>query len=261
MRTLDRYMQKRADRYYNNCTQTDPLEEDGQAGPAGSSGPSLGTVSSTTGTQTQATNGTRDHSTNTIGCLSPALVCHAGSHSHGHGHQLHPPSASSSTSSTANSTPNTSRPNSKQSGTQRRSPLAGAGHSKLPISQSESTLSLLSHGPGGGPGLGSKEEAQLLSSMRSMRVDLAIKNKAMQRLTRELDDCKKTIRKLQRERDNGGSLSGEASNQNLISCPIPSQSQEPKTENPNPHPHPHPSQPLLSNFGCVCVTRSPMDGR
>ncbi|XP_070135366.1 centrosomal protein of 162 kDa isoform X2 [Drosophila bipectinata] len=208
VRTLDRYMQKRADRFYNNCTQTDPLDGEGQAGA------SVGAISSTTGTQTQAVNGTRDHSTNTIGCPSPALVCHARDH-HGHGHQLHPPSASSSTSSTANSTPNTSRPNSKQSGTQRRSPLASAGPSKLPISQSESTLSLLSHGPGGGPGLGSKEEAQLLSSMRSMRVDLAIKNKAMQRLTRELDDCKKTIRKLQRDRDsaagcgsNGGSLAG-----------------------------------------------------
>lgn len=217
MRTLDRFMQKRADRYYNNCTQTDPLDEEGPAGPSLGSGGGA-TVSSTTGTQTQAANGMRDHSTNTIGCPSPALVCHAPrdhnaghGHGHGHGHQLHPPSASSSTSSTANSTPNTSRPNSKQSGTQRRSPLASAGPSKLPISQSESTLSLLSHGPGG-----SKEEAQLLSSMRSMRVDLAIKNKAMQRLTRELDDCKKTIRKLQRDRDsaagsNGGSLAGESS--------------------------------------------------
>lgn len=34
-----------------------------------------------------------------------------------------------------------------------------------------------------------------------MRVDLAIKDKAMQRLTRELDECKKTIRKLQKEKE------------------------------------------------------------
>ncbi|XP_016931716.2 centrosomal protein of 162 kDa [Drosophila suzukii] len=215
VRTLDRYMQKRADRYYNNCTQTEPLENDEPVGsgvnPGGAS-----TVSSTTmGTQTQAANGTRDHSTNTIGCPSPALICQQQHlhqpHVHLHGHP-HAPSASSSTSSTANSTPNTSRPNSKQSGGQRRSPLVTAGPSKLPISQSDSTLSLLSHGGGG-----SKEEAQLLSSVRSMRVDLAIKNKAMQRLTRELDECKKTIRKLQRDREGSGSSSQAGSKLDLRS--------------------------------------------
>ncbi|XP_016981170.1 uncharacterized protein LOC108046119 [Drosophila rhopaloa] len=216
VRTLDRYMQKRAERCYNNCTQTEPLEplDDEPLG----SGAIPGGVSSTTmGTQTPLANGTRDHSTNTIGCPSPALVCQQQHLHHPHGH-LHPhahphaPSASSSTSSTANSTPNTSRPNSKQSGGQRRSPLVTAGPSKLPISQSDSTLSLLSHGGGG-----SKEEAQLLSSVRSMRVDLAIKNKAMQRLTRELDECKKTIRKLQRDRDGSGSSSQAGSKLDLRS--------------------------------------------
>lgn len=44
-----------------------------------------------------------------------------------------------------------------------------------------------------------KDDSQLLSAMRSMRVDLAIKDKTMQRLTRELDECKKIIKKLQRE--------------------------------------------------------------
>lgn len=34
-----------------------------------------------------------------------------------------------------------------------------------------------------------------------MRVDLAIKEKALQRLTRELDECKKTIKKLQKENE------------------------------------------------------------
>lgn len=202
VRTLDRYMQKRADRYYNNCTQTEPLEEDDvSVGGGVNHGRATPVSSNTMGTQTQAANGTRDHSTNTIGCPSPALVCQQQHLHQAHGH-LHPhaPSASSSTSSTANSTPNTSRPNSKQSGGQRRSPLVTAGPSKLPISQSDSTLSLLSHGGGG-----SKEEAQLLSSVRSMRVDLAIKNKAMQRLTRELDECKKTIRKLQRDKEGSGS--------------------------------------------------------
>ncbi|BFG02951.1 centrosomal protein of 162 kDa [Drosophila madeirensis] len=210
VRTLDRYMQKRADRFYNNCTQTEP-EADGPATAAASTG--------TTGTQTQAqiTNGTRDHSTNTIGCPSPALLCQQQPHHHHHHHLLHAQqqqqqqqhSASSSTSSTANSTPNTSRPNSKQSGassTTQRRPVAGQLQmpvSKLPISQSDSTLSMLSHSHGPGPGLASKEESQLLSSVRGMRVDLAIKNKAMQRLTRELDECKKTIRKLQRDRETG----------------------------------------------------------
>ncbi|XP_026838591.1 centrosomal protein of 162 kDa isoform X2 [Drosophila erecta] len=213
VRTLDRYMQKRADRYYNNCTQTEPLDEDGTIGAGVSQGRATPVSSTTMGTQTQAANGTRDHSTNTIGCPSPALVCQQQHLHHAHGH-LHPhaPSASSSTSSTANSTPNTSRPNSKQSGGQRRSPLVTAGPSKLPISQSDSTLSLLSHGGGG-----SKEEGQLLSSVRSMRVDLAIKNKAMQRLTRELDECKKTIRKLQRDREGSGSCSQAGSKLDLRS--------------------------------------------
>lgn len=47
----------------------------------------------------------------------------------------------------------------------------------------------------------SKEETHLLATLRGMRVDLAIKEKAMQRLTRELDECKKTMKKLQKERD------------------------------------------------------------
>lgn len=46
-----------------------------------------------------------------------------------------------------------------------------------------------------------KDDSHLLATIRGMRVDLAIKEKAMQRLTRELDECKKTMRKLQKERD------------------------------------------------------------
>lgn len=46
-----------------------------------------------------------------------------------------------------------------------------------------------------------KEETHLLSTVRGMRVDLAIKEKALQRLTRELDECKKTIKKLQKENE------------------------------------------------------------
>lgn len=34
-----------------------------------------------------------------------------------------------------------------------------------------------------------------------MRVDLTVKEKAMQKLTKEVEECKKTIRKLQKERD------------------------------------------------------------
>lgn len=47
----------------------------------------------------------------------------------------------------------------------------------------------------------SKEDAHLLATIRGMRVDLAIKEKAMQRLTRELEECKKTVKKTLRERD------------------------------------------------------------
>lgn len=46
-----------------------------------------------------------------------------------------------------------------------------------------------------------KDDAHLLSTIRGMRVDLAIKEKALQRLTRELDECKKTIKKLQKEKE------------------------------------------------------------
>ncbi|ALC48899.1 CG42699 [Drosophila busckii] len=195
VRTLDRYMQKRADRYYNNCTQTEAeLTTAGAAEPKGKSAAS-------TQTQTAASvGGVRDHSTNTIGCPSPSLLCQQHLSAH-HLQQQQHSAGSSSTSSTANSTPNTSRPNSKQSGAQRR---AASLASKLPISQSDSTLSLAASASG------SKEESQLLSSVRSMRVDLAIKNKAMQRLTRELDDCKKTIRKLQRDGATMGSLGSAA---------------------------------------------------
>lgn len=50
---------------------------------------------------------------------------------------------------------------------------------------------------------GAKDDAHLMATLRGMRVDLAIKEKAMQRLTRDLDECKKTMRKLQKERDGG----------------------------------------------------------
>uniref|UniRef100_A0A182LSS6 Centrosomal protein of 162 kDa n=1 Tax=Anopheles culicifacies TaxID=139723 RepID=A0A182LSS6_9DIPT len=46
-----------------------------------------------------------------------------------------------------------------------------------------------------------KEDAHLLATIRGMRVDLAIKEKAVQRLTRELDECKKTIKKLQKKKE------------------------------------------------------------
>ncbi|XP_052900557.1 coiled-coil domain-containing protein 136 isoform X1 [Anopheles moucheti] len=47
----------------------------------------------------------------------------------------------------------------------------------------------------------SKEDAHLLATIRGMRVDLAIKEKAVQRLTREVDECKKTIKKLQKKKE------------------------------------------------------------
>lgn len=47
----------------------------------------------------------------------------------------------------------------------------------------------------------SKEKTQLLATVRGMRIDLAIKEKALQRLARELDECKKTIQKLQKENE------------------------------------------------------------
>lgn len=49
--------------------------------------------------------------------------------------------------------------------------------------------------------ISTKEETHLLATIRGMRVDLAIKEKALQRLTREVDECKKIIKKLQKEND------------------------------------------------------------
>lgn len=44
-------------------------------------------------------------------------------------------------------------------------------------------------------------DSHLMATIRGMRVDLAIKDKGMQRLTKELDECKKTIRKLHKENE------------------------------------------------------------
>lgn len=84
---------------------------------------------------------------------------------------------------TANSTSNPpSRTNSSQS-------IASSKKSnKIPNSHSDSSIT-------------AKEDAHLLATLRGMRVELAIKEKAVQRLTRDLEDCKKTIKKLQAERD------------------------------------------------------------
>lgn len=59
---------------------------------------------------------------------------------------------------------------------------------KIPTSQSDSAIQ-------------PKDDAHLLATIRGMRIELAIKEKAVQRLSRDLDECKKTIRKLQKERD------------------------------------------------------------
>lgn len=185
MRTLDYFVTKKAEKFYNNCTQTEPTHDELQLVTVTENRSTHAVNSnaiSTMGTQTAKAN-TRDHSTNTIASNSS-----------------HPPSASSSTSSTANSTPNTSRPNSKQSGlrkpTASASSLSSALASKLPVSQSDSTISLTSYHHSVSS---VKEDAHLLATIRGMRVDLAIKDKALQRLSRELDDCKKTIKKLQKD--------------------------------------------------------------
>lgn len=72
--------------------------------------------------------------------------------------------------------------------------ISGVGSSakksngKIPTSQSDSSIQ-------------PKEDAHLLATLRGMRIELAIKEKAVQRLTRDLEDCKKTVKKLQKERD------------------------------------------------------------
>uniref|UniRef100_A0A1A9W1H0 Centrosomal protein of 162 kDa n=1 Tax=Glossina brevipalpis TaxID=37001 RepID=A0A1A9W1H0_9MUSC len=185
VRTLDYFVSKKAERYYNNCTQTEesfastpasiPLPQLQPALKSGSfSKPTKKVLLKTIGTQTLAS--TRECSTNTIGTSSQH-------------------SANSSASSTANSTPNNSRPNSKQSGL--RKPVTTSGTSKLPVSQSDANISSNALQAA----IHAKEDAHLLATIRGMRIDLAIKSKALQRLTRELDDCKRTIKKLQKEKD------------------------------------------------------------
>jgi hypothetical protein len=70
---------------------------------------------------------------------------------------------------------------------------------KKPTAQNSTRLtnshsdSVLQHGHSG------KDDSHLLATIRGMRYDLAIKEKAVQRVTRELDECKKTIKKLQKD--------------------------------------------------------------
>ncbi|XP_037823602.1 centrosomal protein of 162 kDa-like [Lucilia sericata] len=187
VRTLDYFVSKKAERYYNNCTQTEepfiiPIPVPAPAPLVLPAEPKLSRTHNRKTISTQTISATRESGTNTIGTSSQH-------------------SASSSTSSTANSTPNNSRPNSKQSGIRKpmatASSLTSAVASKLPISQSDSTISLSA----AQAAASAKEDAHLLATIRGMRVDLAIKNKALQRLTRELDECKKTIRKIQKEKE------------------------------------------------------------
>lgn len=60
--------------------------------------------------------------------------------------------------------------------------------SKIPTSQSENSIQ-------------AKEDANLMATIRGMRVELALKEKALLRHNRDLEDSKKTIKKLQKERD------------------------------------------------------------
>ncbi|XP_037029451.1 centrosomal protein of 162 kDa [Bradysia coprophila] len=63
----------------------------------------------------------------------------------------------------------------------------------LPIKKSKSSSDSLQ--------MNGKDDPNLMATLRGMRIDLAIKEKAVLRLTRELDECKKTIKKLQREKE------------------------------------------------------------
>lgn len=83
----------------------------------------------------------------------------------------------------------------QQSGGQKRA-VSACG--KIPNSLSDSQIQ-------------SREDAHLLATIRGMRVDLAIKEKAVQRLTREVEDCKKTIKKLQKERESYMKPEGKSS--------------------------------------------------
>ncbi|XP_055615737.1 centrosomal protein of 162 kDa isoform X2 [Toxorhynchites rutilus septentrionalis] len=81
----------------------------------------------------------------------------------------------------------------QQPGGQKR---AASACGKIPNSLSDSQIQ-------------SREDAHLLATIRGMRVDLAIKEKAVQRLTREVEDCKKTIKKLQKERETHSKAEGK----------------------------------------------------
>lgn len=72
----------------------------------------------------------------------------------------------------------------------------------LPIKKSKSSSDSLH--------MNGKDDSHLMATIRGMRVDLAIKEKAVLRLTRELDECKKSIKKLQKEKE------GEYRSQSLL---------------------------------------------
>lgn len=186
VRTLDYFVNQKAEKFYNNCTQTDEPWSQPILASAGRT-----TLHTTPTTPTSSKGGRRssfknigiqtsskekrDCSTNTIGVL---------------GNQL-------TTSTTSSAT--TSRAASKHvSGI--RKPLTALS-SKMPSSQSDSTISNTALSGVSITALSLKEDSYLAANIRSMRMDLAIKNKALQRLTRDLDDCKKTIKRLQKERE------------------------------------------------------------
>lgn len=70
-------------------------------------------------------------------------------------------------------------------------PATNTPAKSLPIKKSKSSSDSLN----------GKDDPNLMATLRGMRVDLAIKEKAVLRLTRELDECKKTIKKLQKEKE------------------------------------------------------------
>lgn len=179
VRTLDYFVSQKAEKFYNNCTQTDePWSQPSRT--------SVGrTVLNTPTTPVSAKGGhrfplktvaiqtatkeIRDCSTNTIGTLGSQL-------------------SATSARSVSKHVSGIRRPLSAISG-------------KIPSSQSDSTIAASASSGVSIATLSLKEDSNLAANIRSMRMDLAIKNKALQRLTRDLDECKKTIKRLQKERD------------------------------------------------------------
>lgn len=180
VRTLDYFVMKKAEQHYNNCTQTEePFIR--MVEPSQIKIKNRKVIVKTIGTQTIKV--MRDSSTNTIGGATNQPLPNASN--------INNRTAAKSLSVRKSATNNTIASSTSKLPV---SQLDVGPPTNQPIAASATSVPILS---------ANRDPNQLLTTLRGMRIDLAIKNKSLQRLTRELDVCKKTVRKLQQDKEQG----------------------------------------------------------